>query len=400
MLPRVKLFFETGAIGSTAPSQDGTAGLIASGVAVGTTFALGVAYLITKLSDLSALGITDSETDVNANIYKSVKEFYSEAPEGTKLWIMAFADTVTMADLFDVTKNYAKTLIEAANGEIKFLFVSKKDAVGYSATILDGLDADVYAALSKAQELGEWSADNKYAPVFSILEGRHYTGVPANLRNLHLGDDNRAAILIGDTVTGSKAATTGLLAGRIAAIPVQRSVARVKSGAIANDNLFIGSQKAENGNPELIHDFGFIVPRTFIGKTGYFWSDDKLATAVSDDYALIPRRRTIDKAYRIAYVTAIEELNDEIPVTDEGTIPAPIVKSLQNTIERAIEDTMGLEGNLGVDPGNPNDTGVSCFIDPNQKVVTTSKFEIKLRVKPFGYAKYIDVYLGFKVVNS
>ncbi|MBR7036259.1 MAG: hypothetical protein IKI25_10935, partial [Bacteroidales bacterium] len=175
----------------------------------------------------------------------------------------------------------------------------------------------------------------------------------------------------------------------------QRSVARVKSGAIAYTALYIGAVAAENGNPEVIHDLGYICPRTFVGKAGYFWSDDKLATSPADDYALIPRRRTIDKASRIAYATLIEELSDEIALTSEGKIPAAVCKSLETTVESAI--VSGMVGELGTDPDDQTDKGVKCYIDPDQVVVATSKVNVQLRVKPFGYLKYIDVYLGFLV---
>lgn len=396
MLPRVKIFFENGTLGSTAPSDDGVVGLVTTGVVVAGKFALATAYLITKLEGLVALGITSDEADANAHIYKAVKEFYDEAPDGTKLWLMAFADTVTLTDMMDETKAYAKTLIDSAKGAINLLFAVKKDAVGYTATILDGLDADVYGAMTKAQGLAVTITNDKFAPFFVLLPGRHYTGIASNLRNLAEGENNRVAILIGDTVTSSKDACVGLLAGRIAAIPVQRSVARVKSGVIAADNLFIGSKAAENGDPDVIHDSGFITPRTLVGKAGYLWSDDKLATKETDDYALIPRRRVIDKAYRIAYKTIIEELGDEVPTAIDGTMPASIIKSIQNKVETAIENDMTANGNLGNDPGNPSDTGVECFIDHTQNIISTKRLNVRLRVKPHGYNKYIDLYLGFK----
>jgi hypothetical protein len=398
MLPRVKLYFENGTLGSTSPSDDGVTGLVASAVAVAGKFALGTAYLITKLDGLATYGITSDETDVNANIYKVVKEFYDEAIEGTKLWFLGALNTVPVADLVDKTKPYAKTLIESAKGAINVLMVSKTDPAGYVPVILDALDSDIYTGMINAQALGEWVTESKFAPLFTLLEGRHYTGISASLRNLFEGGQNRVGIFIGDTISGSTGASIGLLAGRIATIPVQRSIARVKSGAISATTLYIGDKAPENGDPDIINDAGFITFRSFVGKAGYYFTDDKLATAVTDDYALIPRRRVIDKAYRIAYQTIVNELGDEIPLEDDGTMPAPIITSIQNTVETAIENNMTAYGNLGVVPGS-TDTGVSCYIDKTQNIRSTSSWIAKLRVKPYGYSKYIDVYLGFKVAS-
>ena len=398
MLPRVKIYFENGLIGSTTPSEDGVAGLVATGVAVTNKFVLGTAYLITSLSGLSVLGITSGNADENKTIYKAVNDFYTEAPDGTKLWLKGVADTVTLANMMDVTLTPAKGLIDSANGAIKVLFAAKKDATGYTATIANGLDTDVTAAITKSQALGEYATDTKYAPLFTIIPGRHYSGVAADLADLGTGASNRVCVMIGDTVASSVDAAVGLLAGRIAAIPVQRSIARVKSGAIGATPLYIGAVTAESGAPDVINDGGYITFRTFVGKAGYYFTDDKLATAVTDDYALIPRRRTIDKAYRIGYQTLINELGDEIAVTDNGEIPASSVKSIQNAVETAIENNMA--GELGADPSNPTDTGVICFIDHTQNVVSTSRLSVKLRVKPFGYPKYIDLYLGFKTATT
>lgn len=395
MLPRVKLTFETGLIGAQNPMEDGVAGMICNGSAVTGKLALATAYLVTQLGDLAEIGITDGASDDNKHIYKAVKEFYAEAPEGSKLYLYVVATTNTMEDMLDKDGTIGKAFVNATNGAVRVLAIVRKADSEYTPTIADGLDSDVLAAASKAQALAEWACDNKYAPFFTIIPGLSYSGTPSALFDLTQQSYNRVGILIGDTVANSGDACVGLLLGRIASIPVQRSIARVKTGAIEGTALYIKDKVAEEGNPDMINDAGYICPRTFVGKAGYFWSDDKLATSASDDYTLIPRRRTIDKAFRIAYNTLVEELSEEIALTNEGKIPAPVCKSLEALVESAIVTSMG--ENLGADPDDTTDKGVQCYIDPQQKVVATSKVNVKLRVKPFGYLKYIDVFLGFKV---
>jgi len=399
MLPRVKIIFENGLLGSSSPMDDGVCGFVVTGVAVANKLELNQPYLITKYDALEGFGVTSATADANANLYKAVKEFYDIAPQGSKLYFMCVAPTVKVSDMVDKTQAFGKKLIEFSNGAIRFLFCFKKDTSPYTPTILDGLDSDVYLAMTKAQLLGEYAADVRFAPCMVFLEGRHFNGTPANLRDLHQGDQNRVGILIGDTVSDSKGATLGTLAGTLANIPVQRSIARVRSGALPIAELFVGNRRVEDTDVEVISDRGFITFRTFVSKSGYYFTDDKLATKATDDYALIPRRRVIDKAFRVAYITLLEELNEEMPVDDEGRIPAPVAKSIQNNVERAIMNNMTAYRNLGNDPSNPNDTGVQCYIDTNQNVVATSKLDVRLRVKPYAYPKYIDCYLGFKVAN-
>lgn len=410
MLPNVKIDFANGAIGASEPMDDGVTGLVCTAVAVTQTvngktenvFALNTPYLITKLDELVSKGITSDNSDSNATLYKAVKEFYDEAPDGSKLWIMGVADTVTIADIVDKTKDNAKKLLVAANGTIRTLAVKIKDKSAYTPTVTTGIDGTVRTAITNAQALAEWATETLFAPVMVLLEGRHYTGNAETLVNnsINTGNSNRVGVVIGDTVADSKGAAVGLLAGRIASIPVQRSIARVRTGSITATMMYIGSVAAELGNPGTINDCGFICPRTFVGKAGYYWSDDKLAAEASDDYSLIPRRRVADKAYRITYSTLINEVAEEISVTDDGKISAPVVKAIQTAVESAIVNNMTSRGNLGNDPSDPNDMGVECYINPDQNIVATSRLDVQTRIKPHGYSKYIEVSLGFKVAQN
>lgn len=432
-LPYVRINFANGAIGGSAAMDDGCTGLICSATPLNDTFDLDTNYLITSLDDLVALGI-DAESDgANANVYKCVKEFYDEAPKGTKLYLRGFRETITIDELVNKSEGFARPLLEYAHGNIRTLMVKVTDEAGYDPVVVDGLDERVYSAVINAQALAEDATEDLKAPLLVLLEGRHYNGVPGDLTELDSFSCNRVAVVIGDTVPDSDGACVGLLAGRIARIPVQRSIGRVKDGPVKATALFIkeasgnegnevldnggvhnGKEKelkkapalyiknvaAESGHPDLIHDSGFICPRTFVGKAGYYWSDDKLAAPASDDYCLIPRRRTIDKAYRIAYLAMIEQVSEEIAVTNEGKIAAAVCKNMETVMESAIINQMTSVGNLATDPEDPNDTGVVAYVDPNQNIVATSRLNASLRVRPYGYAKYIEVDLGFQTLNT
>ena len=393
-LPRVKITFENGALGGVSPSEDGVVGLVAYATAVSTTFALNHPYLITKLAGLEALGITSEATGVNGALYKTVKEFYSEAPEGTKLWVMGVASSVTIANLTDKTRNNISPLLMAARGAINVLML--KVASAGTPTMSGSIDGDVLTAVTNLQALAEDWTENKYAPFMCLVEALSYNGTAASLPDLTARSDNRVGVVLGDSVSGSAGAAVGLVAGRLAAEPVHRSLARVRSGAIKAETMYIGSVQAELGDPDVANDLGYIVPRTFVGKSGYYWSDDHLATAASDDYCSIARRRTIDKAYRIAYKTLVDEIAENVPVNTEGKLAAYHCKAVETSVESAVVNSMTSEGNLGNDPDNASDLGVVCYIDPDQNILATSRLEVSLKVKPYGYSKYIDVKLGFK----
>lgn len=397
MLPRVKITFANGALGQVEALADGCLGFLALGaqeVAGDDQFKLGCSYTIRKLGGLEALGVT---AENNPGLYRQVKDFYAEAGDGTELWLMGFAASSTFASVLDKdTAAGAKALLRASNGKIRGLIAFKTPAEGSVSTPKNGLDSDVAAALPKAQGLGEWATDELRAPIFTLLEGYAFTGNAADLTALTTMQHNRVGVVIGDTTPDSRNACMGIVAGRIAASPVQRKISRVKDGALTPLGIYLGALPTEQADVETVHEKGYITFRTFVGKAGYFVADDNLATGVEDDYRSLTNRRVIDKAYRIAYNTLLESLNDEVPIASDGSLSPAWCAALASRVEQAIVSNMTADGNLGNDPGDPDDTGVTCQIDYRQDILATSRLAVGLRVKPNGYAKYIDVELGFK----
>lgn len=397
MLPRVKIIFANGALGQVEAMADGCLGFLALGAkeVVGDDgFKLGKAYTIKKLAALEALGVTSEN---NPNLYRNVKDFYEEAGDGAELWLMGFAEAATFASVLDKDNAAgAKALIRASNGKIRGLIAFKTPAAGYAATVKDGFDADVTAALVKAQGLGEWATETLRAPIFTLMEGYGFSGNASELATLTTMEHNRVGVVIGDTMPGSKNACMGVVAGRIAISPVQRKISRVKDGALKPLAIYIGDKLVELADVETIHEKGYITFTTFVGRTGYYIADDNLATRVGDDYRALSNRRVIDKAYRIAYNTLLDDLNDEVPIATDGNLSPAWCTSVKSHVEQAIVSNMTANGNLGNDPGDPDDTGVECSISYKQQILSTSHLGVGLRVKPNGYAKYIDVELGFK----
>lgn len=398
MLPGVNINFAQGALGTVTPSADCVGGIIATAAAVSDTFVLGNGYIIYKADDLSALGVTKEN---NPTLYKHVKEFYDIAGDGAELWIMGLPATAKPSDILDKENAYAKKLIQLANGRIRFIAVAYQPAQDYEAEIEDGLDSDVMTAALKGQQLADWATDTLYAPLFVVIAGRGYAKANITaLADLTECAFNRVGIMIGDTVSGCEGAAVGLLAGRIAACAVHRHIGRVKDGPLAVEKIYIDDEDPAMANVETLYNKGYLTFRTYVGKSGYYFIDDNLATGFSDDYRSIARRRTIDKAYRIIYRTMLDEVNGEVPVTNEGYITPSYAKALECEVIAAVANDMTANGELGTDPTDPSDKGVKCYINPEQNILATSRINVSAKVKPYGYAKYIDVELGFLVENE
>lgn len=397
ILPRVKIQFLDGQLGTVGESADGLMALICGAVAVSGTLALNTVYTVTSMDDLAELGVT---ADNNAVLYKQVSEFYDEAGTGVKLILYPVAPATTVTSLCDYTKTdagFARELITKQNGNLRGIGICNLNSSS-SAASANGLDPDVFTALPKAQQLGEWATTELYAPLFFILEGRNYDPTK-ELKDMTSEKYDRVGIAIGDTAAGTNGATIGTWLGRIAKSAVQRNIGRVKDGALAPLEMYVGTKKIDEAESTIrsIYEKGYLVARKYVGRSGYFFADDNLACDPTGDYAHLAHRRVIDKAYRIAYDLMLDMLLDELEVNDDGTLQVGVVKSWQQTVESGINKQMTVNGELCA---NSDGEGCQCYIDETQNVLSTSKVLMTLKVRPYGYARYVDVNLGFLVETT
>ena len=396
-LPRVKITFAQGNLGKVGDSPDGLVALMVSATAVGDTFELGKPYSIRSVDDLKDLKVTEKN---NAVLIKHVREFFAEAGKGTEVYIYGVDKAKTMTELCtkgasDDEAGELLKLITLCKGRLRAVAIALDAQDEPEAT--EGIVADVLSAIPKAQETAEYATVELFAPLFVILEGRGYKR--QGLKDITELGCNRVSVFVGETRAKGKGAAVGLLAGRIAKVAVQRNVGRVLDGKIATDTLYLGGQPLETqtGAVADLYTRGYICPRQFVGRVGFFFCDDRLATSESDDYAHITARRTIDKAYRIAYDTLLNFNLDELELQEDGTLHPAEVRSWEEQVTSAIDRAMTDKKELSADES----TGRGCrFEIIPTNILSTSKVAGKISVRPFGYARYIDAEIGFTAVST
>ncbi|HXS38334.1 MAG TPA: DUF2586 family protein [Flavipsychrobacter sp.] len=384
----VNVTLGNGALGSVLQTQDGIAGMVLNGTAEGTIVA-GTPFLITSLQDAITAGLT---TTNNPLAYKNITDFYANAlNEGAQLYIMLVPDTMTVAQMADKTNtNGAIKLLQFAGGKVRILGIMSDDAhvysVGSPVVTTNGINADVYTAVTNIQALAQqfFLAEQ---PFRAVIGGTSFTGTASSLSDLTTEANNRVAVLIGDTVSGANAAL-GLCLGTLAAIPVQRKISRVKNGPLNTNTAFIATTSADQyTQTDAITSKGFITFKAYQSLSGFFFTGDPTATTTTDDYAMLARGRVIDKAHLLAYATFVQEVDDEAPVDPKtGLIDPGFALYLQQQMENQINLSM---------VANNNCSGVTCFIDPNQNVLSTSQLNVTLKITPVGYATTINVTLSF-----
>ena len=380
-LNKVDVEITNGNLGQVASNTDGITGFVVSGTAT-SQMPLNSGKVIFFTSDLAGLGITQTS---HPAAYRHVTEFYAEK-EGQELWLMLCSPTTTMTAICDKNNNYAKKLVKDSGNRVRLIGITREPGSGYTPTIQGGLDKDCYDALVKAHELAEYFASyEESSPLRILIEARSFTGNAADLTDLTTMDYNRAGlVLMSSKNDGSSSVALAL--GRKAGHPVHRKISRTRSGALPITECYVGTTSVKGySGVSLIHDKGFITARTFAKKTGFYFTSDRMATALTDDYSSLARGCVIDKAHIIAYATYTEELDDDVQVDANGRIAPGVLKTLEAEIENAVNTSMA--GEI---------SSFDAFIDANQNVLSTNETEIEMNVVPVGYNSNIKVKLGFK----
>jgi len=396
----VTIIIGNGNLGRASAVLDGVTALVASGVAVADKFALGDVLALRSVADAENLGITAAYDLANkVLLHQHIADFYANAGEGVELYVMPVVNTVTMEDMADITKTYAPVLLDTLKGRVRQLIICRVPPADYAPAFVNQFDPDVWAAITKAQALYA-SEFTKHRPIQILVEGRGFQGTAATAKDLRTLAANRVSVVICQVaeVAARDArfadyAAVCLAAGRLAAIPVQRNIGRVKDGDVTvnGEAAFSDGTKLSamsQASIDALDGFGYIFLIERDGKAGYFFNNDHTACPLTDDYAYIHRGRPIDKAARLVRQVYLEELLDDIevdPIT--GKMAAAVIKSYQRAGEKAIEINMLANGEV---------SGVKVFVDPDQNILSTDKVSTVMRIVPKGMANEFEIKLSYE----
>lgn len=381
-LPNVYIEVVRDGLGLVSTTNDNTMGICLSGVAVTGKLVLNQAFSIYSLEDAKKKGITPVD---NADAYRHVREFYDVAGQGKKLWIIVSPLSTKLSATVKVDNSSApaRLLLSAAAGEISVLGITSSAA--YTATVVDGLSDEVWKAQTDAQLLAD-EYGKKIMPFVSVIEGQKFSGEEDELKDLSQMDKYRTAIVLASTKTDGSA-SVGLVLGQLAALPVQRKISRVKNGQLPTDFGYLSdgvSVDDREFNLGVMHDKRYIVFRKFPNKSGYFFSGDPTAAAETDDLNIIARTRIMDKAVKIAYNTYVEELDDDVEITEEGTLHPAVCAYLQSKIEQQVNGNM--QGEI---------SSFNAAVDTTSNILSGEELRFFLTIIPKGYLNPIKVVLGF-----
>ena len=385
--PKIEIVIANGQLGGVNQTNDGIVGIIVCVPTKPSGMTFGTAKQYTRLSAIEADGL-DAAYDVahSTTAHKQLKELYSMNPNAV-VWLMPLVNTEIMKDICDKadTQKYLFNLHKASGYALNAAGVCRTPDGAYTEAHTHGLDDDAIDAAVKAQSLCvDMIAQG--TPLVVIIEGRDYKGVAGDLLDLKTCSYNHVGIMIGETSATDKSASVGLVLGAISLLPVHRNIGRVRNGALPLTAAYTsdGTLVDNDADLESIHNKGYITIRKFLNRSGYYFSDDPLAVADTDDFNTISRRRVINKAVRVAFDTYTDNINDEIDLADDGTILPVAAKAIQSELDRALRNSM-----------SDNISALQVTVDPVQNVISAGKLIIRLRIVPKGQSKDIYIDLGF-----
>ena len=337
-----------GKIGANVAGDGREFGLIGNGVAVigAGKVALSTHYALSRLSDAVAIGIDAAyDTTNSVNIFRHISEFYRRAGEGKKLHLMLVAQTVIIDEMTEA----AKTLAVAADGNITDLAFCFNPAPAYIETLVDGMNADVFAAIPVLQAFAEW-ADEHDMPLHTILEGRGIgdtLSALSDLRDIEALEAEKVTLVIGQDwdyaetlwALGKLFADVGTFLGVVASQPWNRNPGEVETQNLTNASLGVWMTGGLSNHKkyaevyadlETLNDKGYVFPLKYQGLSGYWWNDGHVCAPIvldntgSMNQHMIYYSHTIDMVKRALRVAYLPEVKKPV-VLEEGLLPASMV---------------------------------------------------------------------------
>ena len=236
------------------PSSDGVMGIVFKAVAISNTFALNTPYLLTQLSDATALGITAAEDATNGTaIYQQISEFYEQAGSGALLWIYGIAFSTSFAS-FAASAAFSNFVAYTAQADpanrvkmIGFCYnvpTTTQSSSDFPSDVEAAVTAIQTAQATQFQQGFQWSA---------IVDGYNMSSAvtPSTIGT----QATNSAYAVSLCITGTQpngVSAVGMALGRFARISIGHGFGAVEDGAIAAATAYLTNSVVVQASGTLI----------------------------------------------------------------------------------------------------------------------------------------------------
>ena len=405
-----------GSTGATSGNAENIEAIVAGGVTTAGYAAFGVSQKLTQASDADTLGFTAAYDSANKVLVRyHIDEFFTLNPNGV-LWIMLVAQGTTLAAMCDKANAFAQKLINDSGKTIKNFGVVLNPASGYTPTLTNGIDADVTAAVTKAQDLITTFAGLNVFIDMAVIEGRQLNGASGSYKdmrtmaspNVHVAVLQDADVAALDALFAKHAAVGTVLAGlgvrRVsedlgsvnsvnnpnqgaASMPINDAA----SGRWLNPGISSGAlmKNLTAADVQSLLDKGYIFADSYPEFDGVYFCKSSAATSLVSDFAYGVATRVWNKCARIAVKKLIPRTNGKVALTN-GKISATTASYWE-------QDVNNSRDGLGSVVASEDATATNVKINANNDIGSTGLLVVKMSVTLYGYARAIEGDLGFAI---
>lgn len=370
------------------PTEDAVVLLITNGTAT-TGLTLNATKQLFSLDDLVALDVTEAN---NPQLYRDVSDFYKLTGPGAEINIMILSNTTTLADICNPTQNFAKKMLDDVDGRGVVLLVNMKRPAEYTATITDGLDADVWAGVTNMDLLAkQFQTEN--VPFVGILPALGFDKANIAAIPLRSTRSTENVSVFAGCENADKHISMGVLAAWIANHQVHQNIGRVASGKVVDTAFYPDETPAAELRYqwEQLNNKGIVQFVKVRGKSGYFFYDDPTMTAQSGDYTSISWNRVINKVHRITATKLTDLLKEDVDINPlTGQPDSTLLSDWEGMVEKEIRSQM-----IDVPLTKKKEiSGIKVSIDPKSDILN-DQIDASINVVRQGQVKTFNVKIGY-----
>lgn len=131
---------------------------------------------------------------------------------------------------------------------------------------------------------------------------------------------------------------------------------------------------------------GFLTLRTHVGYRGAYVNNPRIMAPAGSDFELLQYRQVMDAGCTVGRASALQSLGQPLLVNADGTVAELEAVAIEARVQAALVEAL-------VAPGHASE--VSVVVDRTVNLLTTKKLKLRLRIRPLGYVKTIEVEIGF-----
>jgi hypothetical protein len=173
------------------------------------------------------------------------------------------------------------------------------------------------------------------------------------------------------------------IAARLSKVGIGVDLARVIDGPLPGVTYLYRDEQLTPG----LDAARFSTLRSIVGRQGYYITNARLMAPAGSDFTLVQYRRVMDVGCTVGRDTLLDSLSDGVRVNRVGgTIHEIDARGIEARVKARLNARL-------TQPGHAS--AVDCVIDRTNNVQSTQKVKSQVRITPLGYAKSIDLDIGF-----